>query len=184
MLASTRQNRVSIWCFVLCSGSALGPWFAVRDPRRVATPFRLSFAPFATDDSHYPAFGVNDAWTMVRAADRTREAVVTALREGHVYASNGPEILDMERDGETVEVACTPARDLWLHSGWEDGLGLSVGPRGRRDGGEILERDGRGLITRARFNPSPDAWPKKRDHRWWRLVIADEAGRRAWSNVI
>ena len=28
----------------------------------------LSFAPFGTDDSHYPAFDVGDAWTMVRAA--------------------------------------------------------------------------------------------------------------------
>ncbi|MEP6757944.1 MAG: hypothetical protein ABJB55_01975 [Actinomycetota bacterium] len=144
----------------------------------------LAFAPFGTDDSHYPAFDVGDAWTMVRAADRTREAVIAAIRAGHIYASNGPEILDMERDGDSVEIVCSPARDVWLHSGWEEGIGLSVGGRGRRDEGAILERNGRGLIVRARFTPSPDAWPKKREHRWWRLVVGDENGLRAWSNVI
>ena len=144
----------------------------------------LTFAPFGTDDSHYPAFDVGDAWTMVHAAERTREAVVAALRAGHVYASNGPAVLDMQRDGEVVEVAFSPARDVWLHSGWEEGIGLSAGPRGRREGAEILERNDRGLITRARFTPNPDEWPAKREHRWWRLVVADEDGRRAWSNVI
>jgi hypothetical protein len=144
----------------------------------------LSFAPFGTDDSHYPAFDVGDAWTMVRAPERTRAAVVDALRAGHVYASNGPAILDVERDGDTVEIACSPARDVWLHGGWEDGLGVSVGPRGRREEGAILERNDRGLITRARFTPSADEQSSKRDHRWWRLVVADEDGRRAWSNVV
>jgi len=136
------------------------------------------------DDSHYPAFDVGDAWTMVRAADRTRAAVVDALRAGHVYASNGPAILDVERDGDTVEVMCSPARDVWLHGGWEDGLGVSVGPRGRREDGAILERNDRGLITRARFTPSLDEQSSKRDHQWWRLVVGDESGRRAWSNVV
>jgi len=144
----------------------------------------LTFAPFATDDSHYPAFDVGDAWTMVRAADRTREAVVSALRAGHVYASNGPAILDIERDGESVEALFGPARHAWLHGGWEEGLAVSAGPRSRREDAQILERTDRGLLTRVRFTPSPDAWAQKRGPRWWRLVVEDEHGRRAWSNVV
>jgi hypothetical protein len=144
----------------------------------------VSFAPFGTDDSHYPAFDVDDAWTMVRAEERTRESVIGALRAGHVYASNGPNVLDLERDGDAVEVTCSPVHDIWLHGGWEEGLGVSAGPRGRRDDAAILERDGRGLITRARFTPSPDQWAAKREDRWWRLVVADEGGRRAWTNVV
>jgi hypothetical protein len=144
----------------------------------------IRFAPFGTDDSHYPAFDVGDAWTMVRAADRTREAVVRALRDGHVYASNGPTIVDIERDGDVVEARVSPAHDVWLHGAYEDGLGLSVGPRGRRDDAEIIERDGRGLITRVRFSPGASRDAGKLDARWWRLVVQDDHGRRAWSNQV
>ncbi|HYJ61274.1 MAG TPA: CehA/McbA family metallohydrolase [Actinomycetota bacterium] len=144
----------------------------------------LSFTPFGTDDSHYPAFDVGDAWTMVRAADRSRDAVVAAIRAGHTYASNGPLVHDVIRDGDAVEVTCSPARDVWLHGGWEDGVGASAGPRGRLEDARILERDPRGLLTRVRFTPSDDPWLPKRGTRWWRVVVEDEHGRRAWTNVV
>jgi hypothetical protein len=150
----------------------------------LASDAGLSFAPFATDDSHYPAFDVGDAWTMVRAAERTRDAVVAAVRAGFVYASNGPSILDVERDGDVVEALVSPAHDVWLHGAYEDGLALSAGPRGRREDGQILERDDRGLITRVRFTPSATRDAGDLDRRWWRLVVADGGGRRAWSGVI
>lgn len=144
----------------------------------------LSFTPFGTDDSHYPAFDVGDAWTMVRAAERTREAVVAAIIAGHTYASNGPRIHDVVRDGETVEVTCSPVRDVWLHGSYEEGLGTSVGPRGRLEGVQVLERNDRGLFTRLRLTPYPDGVQSDRPLRWWRLVVEDEAGRRAWTNVV
>jgi hypothetical protein len=143
-----------------------------------------SLAPFATDDAHYAATDLGDAWTMVRAADRSREAVVAALRAGQVYASNGPAILDVERDGDVVEVRCSPARDVWLHGSWESGLGVSTRERAPSEGGEILERDDAGAITRARFSPEPDEWPARRDRRWWRVVIEDATGKRAWSGIV
>jgi hypothetical protein len=144
----------------------------------------VAFAPFATDDSHYADTDVADAWTMVRAPDRTREAVVAALRAGNVYGSNGPTILDIERDGNAVEVAVSPVRDIWLHGSWEDGVGLSAGERGRSENGSILERDDDGLLTRVRFEPQDDVWRAKRSNRWWRIVTQDVTGRRAWSNVV
>ena len=144
-----------------------------------------TLAPFATDDAHYGATDLGDAWTMVRAADRSREAVVEALRAGHVYASNGPSILDVERDGDVIEVRCSPARDVWLHGSWETGLAVSAGERAPSEGGgQILEYDDAGAIIRARFTPGPDEWPAKRDRRWWRLVVEDAVGRRAWSATV
>ena len=144
----------------------------------------IALAPVGTDDSHYADTDIADAWTMVRSADRTREGVVAALRNGHVYASNGPAILDVERDGDEVEVAVSPARGVWLHGSWEDGIGLSAGDRSRLEQGEILARDDHGWLTRVRFTPQPDGWPTKRSSRWWRVVAEDAAGRRAWSNVV
>jgi hypothetical protein len=150
----------------------------------LASDAGVAFAPFATDDSHYGEIDVDDGWTMVRVPERSREAVVEALRAGHVYATNGPAILDVERDGDAIEAVVSPARDVWLHSGWEDGVGLSAGDRGREDQGSILERDGDGLLTRVRFTPGEDEWPAKRGRRWWRLVVEDATGRRAWSGSL
>jgi hypothetical protein len=73
---------------------------------------------------------------------------------------------------------------VWLHGSWESGLGVSTGERAPSEGGQILERDGAGAITRARFSPEPDEWPAKRERRWWRLVVEDAAGKRAWSAVV
>ena len=49
------------------------------------------------------------AWTMVHAAERTREAVLDALATGRFYASTGPRILHVTFDGDLLEVRCTPA---------------------------------------------------------------------------
>jgi hypothetical protein len=44
---------------------------------------------------HRPGFDSLRAWTMVKAPELTREAIVTALRAGHFYASTGPIIRDV-----------------------------------------------------------------------------------------
>lgn len=132
---------------------------------------------FATDDCHYPGFDIGDAWTMVRAAERTEEDVVEALRKGWTYASAGPEILDVLIDGAAIEVRCSPARSVVLMSRYETGWAVRADQRNRSEDSAILHRDGRGLITVARFSPPIDL-PYRR------LVIEDERGRRAWTNPI
>jgi hypothetical protein len=138
---------------------------------------RLLFG-IATDDSHYPGFDIGDGWTMVRAADRTQEAVLHALATGSFYATNGPEIHDVRRDGGEVEVTCTPAASVILRSGFERGLAVGAGPRGRMERSRILERDGSGAIVRARFHPEPA------DLTYARIQVNDERGRSAWTNPI
>jgi hypothetical protein len=132
---------------------------------------------FATDDCHYPGFDIGDAWTMVRAAERSQAAVIEALRRGHHYASAGPKILDVRTDGPAVEVRCSPARSVVLMSRHETGWSVSAEHRGRQEEARILERDDRDLVIRARFAPTMDL-PYRR------LVVEDERGRRAWSNPI
>ena len=132
---------------------------------------------FGTDDCHYPGFDIGDAWTMVRAADRSEEAVLEALRQGHHYASAGPELRGIALDGRALEVRCSPARAVWMVSRYEQGWGLTSGDRNRMEEARVLERDDRGLIVRARFAPAEDL-PYRR------VVIEDERGRQAWSNPI
>ncbi len=135
------------------------------------------FWAFGTDDCHYPGFDIGDAWTMVRAAERSEAAVLEALRQGHTYASAGPQIRDISVDGTELEVRCSPARAVVMASRYETGWSVMAGGRNRMEEARVLERDDRGLIVRARFSPSMEL-----PHR--RVVIEDEAGRKAWSNPI
>ena len=70
----------------------------------------------ATDDSHHPGYDSGFAWTMVRAEERSAEAVLAALREGRFYGSTGPAIHDVEHDDGAVVVNCSPAESVTLVS--------------------------------------------------------------------
>jgi hypothetical protein len=132
---------------------------------------------FATDDCHYPGFDVGDAWTMIRAPERSKEAVLESLRNGWTYASAGPVIHDVRADENAVEIRCSPARSVVLVSRYETGWMVRADDRGRQEEARILERDDRGLVVRARFDPS-SVVPYRR------LVVEDPQGRRAWTNPI
>lgn len=132
----------------------------------------------ATDDSHYPAFDIGDAWTMVRAAERSREAVLDALRSGRTYASAGPVLHDVRRDGDVVEIHCSPCRSVAVHSRYEQGWAVRADHRGRQEHGRILERDDQGLVVRARFHPDVPDLP------FLRVVATDSRGSSAWTNPI
>ena len=69
---------------------------------------RALFA-LATDDSHHPGYDSGFAWTMVRAAERSQEAVLDALRSGS--------LLRLDRTGRsttwnstTTPSSCAAAR--------------------------------------------------------------------------
>lgn len=130
----------------------------------------------ATDDQHYPLFELGAAWTMVRAAERTEAAVLDALRTGATYLSEGPVIHDVEVTAAGVEVACSPARQVRLHTEEEWGTSVSVGRHGRRNG-RILETDGHGLITRVLLD-------RQGERLYERVTVVDEHGRRAWTNPL
>ncbi|HTG47932.1 MAG TPA: CehA/McbA family metallohydrolase [Actinomycetota bacterium] len=132
---------------------------------------------FGTDDCHYPGFDIGDAWTMVRAAERSPEAVLEALRAGRTYASAGPAILDLVLDGDAVEIRCSPARAVVLVSRHETGWAVRADGRNRMEEAWALERDDAGHVVRARFTPSIDL-PYRR------VVVEAPNGRRAWTNAI
>ncbi len=160
--SAERENRRGdssyVWDLALEAGS---PLFAI-----------------ATDDCHYPGFDIGDAWTMVRAAERSPEAVMAALRDGLTYASSGPVLYDVFRDDAAIEVRCSPCASATLMSGAELGWGVVAGPRGRQEALRVLERDDDGLIVRVRFEPP------EQDLSYIRVVVTDGSGRSAWTNPI
>jgi hypothetical protein len=131
----------------------------------------------AADDSHYPAYDSDLAWTWVKAAERTEAAVLAALRAGSSYSSTGPLIHDVSRDDQVVHVRCTPCRSVTLVSGKETGAAVHAGRLGYRHGGRELECDPDGLVVHARLEIPPSA-------RHVRVEVADAAGRKAWANPL
>jgi hypothetical protein len=131
----------------------------------------------ATDDSHHPGFDSGFAWTWVRAAERSQDAVLEALRTGAFYGSTGPEIHGLELDESHVTVRCSPAASVTLVSSRYRGARANAGRLGYPKDSQILERDSAGLITAVRLE-RPHGTP------YGRLEVADSAGNRAWTNPL
>jgi hypothetical protein len=136
-----------------------------------------SLYALATDDSHHPGYDSGFAWTMVRAAENTQDAVLDALRTGRFYGSTGPEIHDLEHDDAAVVVRCSPAQSVTLYSSRYRGARANAGRLGYPHASQILERDANGLITACKLE-KPVLAP------YGRLEVADSAGRRAWTNPL
>jgi hypothetical protein len=135
------------------------------------------FFALATDDSHHPGYDSGFAWTMVRAADTSQEAVLDALRTGSFYGSTGPEITSVELAADVVTVRCSPAASVTLLAGRARGARANAGRLGYPHNSEIVERDSAGLIPACRLE-------KPWNTPYGRLEVADTLGRRAWTNAL
>ena len=135
------------------------------------------FLALATDDSHHPGYDSGFAWTMVRAAEKTHEAVLEALRTGSFYGSTGPAIDRVEVDDAAVLVECSPAASVTLVSSRARGARANAGRLGYPKDSQIVARDDRGLITAVRLE-------RPYETSYGRIEIADADGRRAWTNPV
>jgi hypothetical protein len=114
----------------------------------------------AVDDAHFACEDWFGGWVMVKAAENEPEALLASLKAGHFYASQGPRIEGILWGEDSVEVQCSPASSIMV-LGRGSSAAQSVAP----------------LQTRAVL---PLA--KLRDGGFARIVVADAAGKRAWSN--
>lgn len=70
----------------------------------------------ATDDFH----GTGDrndfsrGWVMVKSERLDPEALLSALKAGNYYSSTGPEIHDLQWDGKSLTLECSPAERVFL----------------------------------------------------------------------
>jgi PHP domain len=154
------------------SGSGTSPqlWDAVLRAGRACVGI-------ATDDCHSPGRDSLVGWTAVKAAERSREAVLDALRAGRFYGSAGPELHGVELADDGIVVSCSSARAVTLRAApWEGGR-INADPA-RASWRAVAEaRDGDGLITRARLR-----FPERCG--WGRIELLAADGRLAWSNPL
>ena len=149
-------NHVCHW--LNGKGGGLAYWNAMLEQR----PNTLGLA---VDDAHlrpeHP--GWNGGWIVVQAAERSRDAILGAIRAGRFYSSCGPEFISIRAEARSVSVRCSPAQFIRL-----------VGPAGR--GARIGSFDGR-RYSEATFKV-PGDWS------YAYIEIEDECGRRAWTNTL
>jgi len=132
----------------------------------------------AADDSHHPGFDSAFSWTWVKAAERTREAVLDALRTGSFYASTGPRIHSVEVGTRTVTVRCSPAASITLFAWRRRGARVNAGRLGYPHNCRILEQEDDGAITAVELRKPRGTTP------YGRVEVADADGRRAWTNPL
>jgi hypothetical protein len=156
---------------------------------------RIPTNAIAVDDCHRPGYDSIRAWTVVKAAERSADAIVAALRDGHFYCSAGPEILDVRwepegtRDGMPfggkVTVRCSPARSVALVADATRGSRVNAGPFGMASRGTRLRTEtGRPegviegeLLTGAELF-------LQGNERYVRVQVEDALGRCAWTNPL
>jgi len=118
----------------------------------------------ATDDAHF-VLNTRDresGWVMVKSERCDPDALVTALKAGDYYSSSGPVIHDLVIEPrERLHIRCSPANRIFLLGG--PAKYHAIGEQG---------------ITEAEFDLS--GWTSP----YTRVVVRDDAGRRAWTNPI
>lgn len=116
----------------------------------------------ATDDAHFTEPDHFGGWVMVHALENDPQALLAALKAGHFYSSQGPQIHNIVVTDQEVVVECSAA------------TAMTVSGSGNR------AKAVHGLsMTRARQPLTPFAGSP-----YIRVTVTDAAGRRAWSNPI
>ncbi len=116
---------------------------------------------YAADDAH---FRLNDGfggWMMVKAEANEPDALLSAMKAGDYYSSQGPLIHAFTIEGGEAHVECSPA------------VNVAVVGRGSRAENVNGRRMTRASLPLERFAGD-----------WFRLVVTDAAGCVAWSNPV
>ena len=124
---------------------------------------------FATDDAHFKTDDAFGGWVQVRADSLDPDILLTALKKGEYYSSQGPVIHDMELEGTELHVTCSPANTIVAICGNSRTAG--------RTGKSITSA----TIDLKKFE---DGWLLRERSPWFRVSVIDGAGKRAWSNPI
>jgi len=126
----------------------------------------------AADDNHnggVPGRKSDTAFkgfTMIKADKLQYESITTALKDGHFYASTGPEIyslyIEKDENGLRVHIECSDAECIMLHTGIRK-AGAAWAPNGE-------------ALTKASFPIDPDC-------NYIRLSVRDASGKVANTNA-
>ncbi len=116
---------------------------------------------YAADDAHFRIDDGFGGWMMVKAEANEPDALLSAMKAGAFYASQGPLIHAFTVEGGEAHVECSPAVNIAI---------VGRGSRAEHSHGRQMTR---ASLSLERFAKD-----------WFRLVVTDAAGRSAWSNPV
>ena len=124
---------------------------------------------FATDDAHFKTPDHFGGWVHVKAESLDPDVLQSALKAGQYYSSMGPQIHSIEMDGKEISISCSPVDTITVLCGTS----------------RTAIRNGR-AISEASFDLAKleKGWLLKKQSPWFRVVVIDNGGKRAWSNPI
>ncbi len=105
----------------------------------------------------------------VKAQSLDPDELLTALKAGHYYASQGPQFHDINVEGNEVHVTSSPVDTIAIVCG----ISRTAQKIGRSITSATLD------LTKLE-----DGWLMEKTSPWFRVVLIDNAGKRAWSNPI
>lgn len=155
----TAAHAVEIYNHGCATGCDRGDGFAIAD--LLLTEGRC-LSMIATDDAHFSEPDHFGGWVMVKSEANTPEALLAALKAGHFYSSQGPELRDVRIEADHIVVECSAVVSV---------VAIGHGTGAKAVHGHSLTR---AEVPLARLNNSP----------WLRVAVIDAAGKRAWSNPI
>jgi hypothetical protein len=116
----------------------------------------------AVDDAHFHCKDYFGGFVMVKAADNEPHALLSSLKAGAYYSSQGPVIESVVYGEDHVEIACSPASAVMV---------LGRGSRASQQVASGLER-----VTLPLDAVKGGGFA--------RVVVVDKEGRRAWTNPV
>ncbi len=124
---------------------------------------------FATDDAHFKSADHFGGWVQVKAESLDPDVLLAALKRGDYYASQGPQFYDISLDGDDLTVTCSPVDTIAIVCG----ISRTAVQTGRAITGATLS-----------LRKLQDGWMMDKTSPWFRVVVIDNAGKRAWSNPV
>ena len=122
---------------------------------------------YATDDAHFKTPDHFGGWVNVKAESLDPEILLKALKDGHYYSSQGPELSNITLDGKELNISCSPVDTITVVCGHS----------------RTCVKTGK-AITSASFDLAKleTGWLLKKPSPWFRVTVIDHAGKKAWSN--
>ena len=116
----------------------------------------------AVDDAHFKSPDFGAAWVELKADSRDQADIVSALKAGSFYSTQGPVFHDIETTASHLNVRCSAVNGI-----------LVVGA------GYLMAYQFATGLTRASIDLAPLAKSP-----WYRVVLIGADGKRAWSNPV
>lgn len=118
----------------------------------------------AVDDAHDYVVDYAGGWIMVQAEKNNWPLIHEALKRGRFYSTQGPAILGLDWDGQTLSARTSPLKTIRFVSNALYNPGRMVLPQSRE-----------GFVTEASYT-------LKENDRFVRMEGVDEAGKMCWTN--